>query len=156
MIIRKAKRSDIDEIIKIADQLRKAEAPLDKTKNIKLNSYLSEEYKKKELEYIASRKKIFLVAVIDEKIVGYVNGYVFENSDIYYKKPVAYLDCLCVDKSVRKQGIGESLIDEFTKMVKERGAKYIKLNAFENNIPAVSLYKKLGYEEYSVYYMKKI
>ena len=156
MIIRKAKKSDIDEIIKIADQLRKAEAPLDKTKNIKLNSYLSEEYKKKELEYIASRKKIFLVAVIDEKIVGYVNGYVFENSDIYYKKPVAYLDCLCVDKSVRKQGIGESLIDEFTKMVKERGAKYIKLNAFENNIPAVSLYKKLGYEEYSVYYMKKI
>ncbi len=156
MIIRKAKKSDIDEIIKIADQLRKAEAPLDKTKNIKLNSYLSEEYKKKELEYIASRKKIFLVAVIDEKIVGYVNGYVFENSDIYYKKPVAYLDCLCVDKSVRKQGIGQSLIDEFTKMVKERGAKYIKLNAFENNIPAVSLYKKLGYEEYSVYYMKKI
>ena len=156
MIIRKAKKSDIDEIIKIADQLRKAEAPLDKTKNIKLNSYLSEEYKKKELEYIASRKKIFLVAVIDENIVGYVNGYVFENSDIYYKKPVAYLDCLCVDKSVRKQGIGESLIDEFTKMVKERGAKYIKLNAFENNIPAVSLYKKLGYEEYSVYYMKKI
>jgi len=156
MIIRKAKRSDIDEIIKIADQLRKAEAPLDKTKNIKLNSYLSEEYKKKELEYIASRKKIFLVAVIDEKIVGYVNGYVFENSDIYYKKPVAYLDCLCVDKSVRKQGIGQSLIDEFTKMVKERGVKYIKLNAFENNIPAVSLYKKLGYEEYSVYYMKKI
>lgn len=156
MIIRKAKKSDIDEIIKIADQLRKAEAPLDKTKNIKLNSYLTDEYKKKELEYIASRKKIFLVAVIDEKIVGYVNGYVFENSDIYYKKPVAYLDCLCVDKSVRKQGIGESLIDEFTKMVKERGAKYIKLNAFENNIPAVSLYKKLGYEEYSVYYMKKI
>ena len=156
MIIRKAKKRDIDEIIKIADQLRKAEAPLDKTKNIKLNSYLTDEYKKKELEYIASRKKIFLVAVIDEKIVGYVNGYVFENSDIYYKKPVAYLDCLCVDKSVRKQGIGESLIDEFTKMVKERGAKYIKLNAFENNIPAVSLYKKLGYEEYSVYYMKKI
>ena len=36
MIIRKAKKSDIDEIIKIADQLRKAEAPLDKTKNIKL------------------------------------------------------------------------------------------------------------------------
>ena len=156
MIIRKAKKNDIDEIIRIADQLRKTEAPLDKTKNIKYDSYLSDVYKKRELEYIASRKKIFLVALIDEKIVGYVNGYIVENSEVYYYEPVAYLDCLCVDKTVRNQGIGRKLIDEFTNIVKNKGAKYVKLNAFENNIPAVTLYKKLGYEEYSVYYIKKI
>lgn len=156
MIIRKAKKSDIDEIIRIADQLRKTEAPLDKTRNMKDDSYLSDIYKKRELKYISSRKKIFLVAVLDGKIVGYVNGYIVENSEIYYYEPIAYLDCLCVDKTVRNQGIGKCLIDEFTSVVKSKGAKYIKLNAFENNIPAVTLYKKLGYEEYSVYYMKKI
>ena len=156
MIIRKAKKSDIDDIIRIADQLRKAEAPLDKTKNLKYDSYLSDVFREKELKYITSRKKIFLVAVLDEKIVGYINGYIFEKSNVYYLEPVAYLDCLCVDKSVRRQGIGKRLIDEFTSIVKEKGAKYIKLNAFENNIPAVNLYKKEGYEEYSVYYMKKL
>ncbi len=41
-------------------------------------------------------------------------------------------------------------------IVKKKGAKYVKLNAFESNIPAVSLYKKEGFEKYSVYYMKKI
>ena len=122
MIIRKAKKSDIDEIIRIADQLRKTEARLDKTQNMKDDSYLSNVYRKKELKYISSRKKIFLVGIIDNKIVGYINGYIVENSDVYYKEPVAYLDCLCVDESVRKQGIGKELIDEFTNIVKSRGA----------------------------------
>jgi len=156
MIIRKAKKSDIEDILILADQLIKAEAPLDKTKNLKEDSYLSEIYREKELEYITSKKKIFLVAENDEKVVGYVNGYIVENSEIYYKETVAYLDCLCVDKTVRKQGIGKKLIDEFSNTVKEKGAKYVKLNAFENNIPAVNLYKKEGFEEYSIYYMKKI
>lgn len=156
MIIRKAKKSDIDDIIRLADQLRKTEAPLDKTKNIKEDSYLSDIYIEKELKYISSRKKIFLVAEIDKKIIGYVNGYIVENPDIYYREPVAYLDCLCVDKVSRKQGIGKKLIDEFSSIVKKKGAKYVKLNAFENNTPAVNLYKKEGFEEYSIYYMKKI
>ena len=69
---------------------------------------------------------------------------------------MAYLDCLCVDKASRKQGIGKKLIDEFSSIVKKKGTKYVKLNAFENNTPAVSLYKKEGFEEYSIYYMKKI
>ena len=156
MIIRTAKKSDIEDIIRLADQLRKTEAPLDKTKNIKEDSYLSDVYREKELKYISSRKKIFLVAEIDKKIIGYVNGYIVENSDIYYRDPVAYLDCLCVDKVSRKQGVGKQLIDEFSSIVKKKGAKYVKLNAFENNTPAVNLYKKEGFEEYSIYYMKKI
>ena len=154
MVIRKAKKNDIDEIIKLADQLRKTEACLDK--NLKSDSYLSDDYKERQLKYISSRKKIYLVLELDGKLVGYVNGYVVENTDIYYKGQIAYLDCLCVDKSVRKQGLGKKLIDEFTKVVKKKGVKYIKLNAFENNIPAVNLYKKEGFEEYSIYYMKKI
>ena len=156
IIIRRAKKSDIEDIIRLADQLRKTEAPLDKTKNIKEDSYLSDVYREKELKYISSRKKIFLVAEIDKKIIGYVNGYIVENSDIYYRDPVAYLDCLCVDKDSRKQGIGKKLIDEFSDIVNKKGAKYVKLNAFKNNTPAVNLYKKEGFEEYSIYYMKKI
>ena len=156
MIIKKSKKSDIENIIRLADQLRKTEAPLDKTKNIKEDSYLSDVYREKELKYISSRKKIFLVAEIDKKIIGYVNGYIVENSDVYYRDPVAYLDCLCVDKVSRKQGVGKELIDEFSSIVKKKGAKYVKLNAFENNTPAVNLYKKEGFEEYSIYYMKKI
>ena len=37
--------------------------------------------------------------------------------------------------------------------IDHRYAKYIKLNAFENNTPAVSLYKKQGFKNHSVFYM---
>jgi ribosomal protein S18 acetylase RimI-like enzyme len=73
-----------------------------------------------------------------------------------FKVKVKNLKGMCVDKKVRKQGIGKKLIDAFSDIAKKKGAKYVKLNAFENNIPAISLYKKEGFEEYSVYYMKKI
>lgn len=156
MNIRKAKKGDIDDILKLADQLRRTEVPLDKTKNLKADSYLSDEYRDHELKYIVARSKIFLVAEDNGQVIGYVNGYINKKSEIYYKEPVAYLDCLCVDKTARKRGIGKKLIDEFCNVVKKKGARYVKLNAFENNIPAVSLYKKEGFEEYSIYYMKRI
>lgn len=154
MTVRKAKKSDIDDIIRLADQLRKTEAILDK--NLKDDAYLSDVYRERQLKYISSRNKIFLVLEIDGNLVGYVNGYLVENNDVYYKEPVAYLDCLCIDKSVRKQGLGKKLLDEFINVAKKKGIKYVKLNAFESNIPAVNLYKKEGFEEYSVYYMKRI
>lgn len=61
MTIRKAKKSDIDDIIKVADQLRKTEALLDKTNNIKEDSYLSDIYREKQLKYITSKKRFFLL-----------------------------------------------------------------------------------------------
>jgi len=69
MIIRKAKKSDIEDILILADQLRKTEAPLDKTKNLKEVSYLSAIYREKELKYITSRKKVFLVAENDDLLL---------------------------------------------------------------------------------------
>ena len=42
------------------------------------------------------------------------------------------------------------------KIVKGKDAKFIKLNAFEDNVPAIDLYKKAGFKEYSIYYMKPI
>lgn len=36
------------------------------------------------------------------------------------------------------------------------GAKYIQILAFPNNKPAMDLYKKFGYDIYSVYLSKKI
>lgn len=156
MIIRKAGMSDIEEILNLAYQLRKTEAKFDKNNNIKEDACQSDFYRKKTIKYISSRKKIFLVAENNNKVVGYINGFIEENAEIFHKKPIAYLDNLCVAKEARRQGIGKNLIDEFNKIVKEKGAGFVKLNAFKNNIPAVKLYEQEGFEEYSVYYIKKI
>ncbi len=151
--IRKAKKGDFDKILKLAKELYEAELPFDK--NLKKNYYNNKKEIKDLKKSISSRKKTFLVAQQDDDIIGYVDGYLIDKEETYIEK-VAYLDHLCVSKKYRKQGIGKILIDEFTKIMKEKSAKFIKLNAFENNVPAVSLYKKENFKEYSIYYMKEI
>lgn len=151
--IRKAKKTDFDKILKLSKELHEAELPFDK--NLNKNYYNNKKTIKDLKKSISSREKLFLVAELDNDVIGYVNGYLIDKEEAYIEK-VAYLDHLCVNEKYRKQGIGKMLIDEFTSMMKEKNAKFIKLNAFESNIPAVSLYKKEDFKEYSIYYMKEI
>ena len=152
MNIRKVSINDYDSVISLYKQLYDAEKVFDD--NLVRKYIVDEKQEAKIIKRIKSRKEIFLVAEIDNKIVGLVDGYIIES--IYYNKKVSYLDHLCVDKKYRNNDIGYKLIEEFGKVAKKKGAEYIKLNAFENNIPAVSLYKKYGFEEHSIYYIKKI
>lgn len=151
--IRKAKKADFNKILKLAKELHEAELPFDK--NLNKNYYNNKKEIKDLKKSISSRKKVVLVAESDNDVIGYVNGYLMDKEEAYIEK-VAYLDQLCVSEKCRKQGVGKMLINEFTKIMKEKNAKFIKLNAFENNIPAVSLYEKEGFKEYSIYYMKEI
>ena len=152
MNIRKTIINDFNGVINLYKQLFEAEKVFDE--NIIKTYKIDEKEEKKIKKRIRSRKVIFLVAEIDDKIVGLIDGYIIES--IYFKEKIAYLDHLCVDEKYRNNGIGSKLIEKFSDVSKSKGAKYIKLNAFENNIPAVSLYNKYGFEEYSIFYMKSI
>lgn len=153
ILIRKAKEEDFDSILSLANQLYEAEQPFDK--NIKDGYYNTEEGRKELLKNIKSRKRMFFVATLENAIVGFVDGFIINKEDVYIEK-LAYLDRISVDCKYKNKGIGSKLIDKFTGTVKDKGAKYIKLNVFRNNIPAISLYEKNNFKEYSVFYMKKI
>lgn len=152
MDIRKAKIEDYDKIIELYRELYDAEKVFDK--NLTNIYNVSNKQKENILKRIKSRKEIFLVAEENNEIIGVVDGYIIDNSNHIEK--VGYLDHLCVYKNYRKHGIGEKLIEEFTSKMKNKKVTYLKLNAFEKNLPAIGLYKKMGFEEYSIYYMKKI
>lgn len=153
VIIRKANKKDLKRIVELFSELYIAEQPFDS--NLKDGYYETKNGKKGILKDIKNKKEIFLVAIIDDIIVGIVDGHVYDKEDLYIEK-VAYLSRLVVDKNYKNKGIATRLINEFTNEVKKENVKFIKLNAFESNTPAVSLYKKEGFNEYSVFYMKKI
>ena len=75
---------------------------------------------------------------------------------IWYKEKVGILEHVCVKKEDRKNKIASNLLKEFESRITNMGAKYIQILAFPNNKPAMDLYKKFGYEMYSVYLNKKI
>lgn len=150
MNIRKVKIDDYEQIIELYKELYDAEKIFD--------ANLSDVYEVSDPEIIKkrikSRKEIFLVAEENNKIVGLIDGYIIDNR--HHIEKVGYLDHLCVRMEYQNQGIGRYLIEKFSDKMKNKNVAYLKLNAFEKNLPAISLYKKLGFKEHSIFYIKNI
>lgn len=152
MKIRSAKIDDCDAITSLYKQLYDTEKAFDD--NL-INEYIIDDKQLKSIrKKINSRKEILLVAEMDQKIVGVIDGYIIDS--IHYKEKVSFLEHLCVDKKYRKKRIATELIQEFSNKSKEKGAPYIKLYAFEKNSNAIKLYNKLGFVESTILYNKKI
>ena len=66
------------------------------------------------------------------------------------------LQNVVVDESARGTGYGKRLCSAIITKAKESGAKYSWLQVVKDNIPAVKLYDRLGYEKlYTYWYMRK-
>lgn len=59
----------------------------------------------------------------------------------------AYVSCMCVDEEYRKMGVATELLRECENVAKKWGFNLLCLHCYEDNIPGISLYKQLGYEE---------
>jgi len=83
-----------------------------------------------------------VVAFKDNKPVGIVkNGVRLVNG-----KKIAWNGGTGVASELRKQGIGQILMDETLKIYKEEGVDLATLEAISENERAIALYKKIGYE----------
>ena len=143
MIIRRAKKNDIDEILRLLRQVLEVHA------DIRPDLFISgtTKYTKEELERIIDdEKRPIFVAVEDDKVLGYVfceiDDFPKRNAMIAYK--TLYIDDLCVDESERGKGIGKQLFDYVKDYAKEIGCKEITLNVWEGNDSAQAFYEKMG------------
>lgn len=88
-------------------------------------------------------KAIFLVALKDNTVVGYLIGLVLEKP---WRKisTVCSLDEIGVSEAYQNQGIGSTLFDALKKECKKRKIHDITLSVYANNTAAVDFYKKMG------------
>lgn len=91
---------------------------------------------KSELESEISK---YIVAKENENIVGFA-GIIILPDDIEITNIVT-------KKSERKKGIGYLLLEKIIEMSKETKKEFISLEVNENNIIAINLYKKFGFEK---------
>lgn len=55
------------------------------------------------------------------------------------------LEDLFVRPDVRRGGLGAALVEAALKRARERGARWIELDAYEDNEPAIALYERYGF-----------
>jgi len=75
---------------------------------------------------------------------------------VLYSKPHAELTELFVVENHRQRGIGGELIAYAEQIARQKGARSILVQTGDDNIPALSLYRKYGYEKYDLVLKKRL
>lgn len=134
MLIRRMTLEDIPEVVEIENQC------------------FSQPWSEKSFQDSLTREDtIFLVCVEDdlaggEEVMSRVTGYI----GLYLSFEEASVTNVAVSPSFRKKGYGEALVTAAKEAVREAGAECIFLEVRQSNEPAISLYKKLGFEELGI------
>jgi len=100
----------------------------------------------KRLVFIAWQKYPELVPV------GYISGSISEWQTLY-KKRVATLENIFVEKAHRGNDIGTMLIQAFELAAKEQNAQSIRINCLFTN-PACDFYQKKGFTKHAIQFIK--
>ncbi len=100
--------------------------------------YLEHQAPKMSPEYIG--KETIKVLVVANKVVGFIG---------YYKKKFyeGFIHFLAIDEAYRGKHYGEKLMRHAINDLFYQGADLIRVETRTNNIPAITLYKRLGFEE---------
>jgi ribosomal protein S18 acetylase RimI-like enzyme len=146
MKIRKARKSDWEEYSNMKEHDFKEYGEL-----IGHEIKYSKDESKKEFDRILKSKSDFLILAEDKsQLAGFIHG-VIEINAFSRKGKIEYI---FISNNFRKKGLATKLINEFYKILKLKKINYVNLKVNVNNIGAIKLYKKLGFETTN-YIMRK-
>lgn len=95
-----------------------------------------------------------VLAKTADKAVGFALVRVVPS--VLYSTPHAELTELYVLEEFRQRGIASGLIAFAEQVAVQKGARSILVQTGDDNLPALALYKKLGYEEYDLTLKKRL
>ena len=72
------------------------------------------------------------------------------------KKKVGYIEEFFLVEKFRGKGISTRLMNETIKWFKQKKIEFVSLCVFTKNKGVVNVYKKFGFESFSIYMRKKI
>jgi ribosomal protein S18 acetylase RimI-like enzyme len=152
--IRKATEEDFNSLKEIKLLSKKEELKYSEAiKDIDDNKEQYYNYLKKDLRYI--NRGIF-IAIKGRKIMGMVLAQYFKPLPIskYHRK--GYISNLYIIQQYRNIGIGKELVLKAKEWLKKNHTEHVTLEIHIDNKPALELYRKLGFNKYTMKLSKKI
>ena len=148
MLIRKAEKKDIGDVIKLGiDFLNYHKnfdpyfAPSNNIKNL---------YKKYFSKYLNSKNKLLLVAQQDDNIIGFATADIQKGSELFRIKLTGLIEYIFVTDGHRKQGIGDEFLKEVLKWFKIKKIKYITISVHSENKIGRKAWRKYGFKEFII------
>jgi RimJ/RimL family protein N-acetyltransferase len=143
-ITRKATLKDLPTLLKFEQGVIEAERPLDPTiKDGKINYYDIS-------DLITNKNSAVFVVEINNDIVA--SGYVKIKDDKHYlkHKKQGYLGFMFVPETKRGKGLNQLIIDALLNWCKEKNIFEIRLDVYEDNLPAIRAYEKVGFKKHMI------
>jgi ribosomal-protein-alanine N-acetyltransferase len=117
---------------------------LDTLYQIEKQCFEQEAFTKQQLAYLLTdNSTLRLAAFVNDKIVGFLISRV----DIERKALFGHIITVEVTPAYRRQGVAQKLLQDTEAIFKHHGIEECRLEVRENNVAALSLYRKLGYQE---------
>lgn len=92
-----------------------------------------------------SEPEHILVAVSDEKVVGFAMGTIIKKARSAWS--YGHLLWLGVDSSFARQGVGNMLFEQFRTNMKKEGVRILLIDTQADNEPAINFFRKIGFEK---------
>ena len=108
----------------------------------KLDKLKDKDLKSMFVESLKDKNSKTIVAIDNEKTVGYIIFSIRERPPFYKIKKRGHVSALLIHKDYRRKGIAARLLDEAKKWFKSKGVKYFDLETSINNLGAVKFYSK--------------
>lgn len=139
IVIRKAIKEDKTILNHLFEELLLYERKYDSNikSDVKILSYFD---KRIDLE-----NNIILVALVDDKIIGYIYGDIDIDNKVK-KELEANIHMLYITEEYRNKKIGTNLLNEMINIFKQNNVKYVFISNLLNNDTAKHLYEKLGFD----------
>lgn len=96
------------------------------------------------IESLESDNSATIIALVDEKIVGYASVAVHEQARFYKIKKVGHISALMVAKEYRCRGIATRILAEAKACFRRQGIMYYTFYTAVSNRAAIRLYEKNG------------
>ena len=139
---RQAKFKDIENIIKLCNEVFEENTDLHSAKTIFLNNQ-------------DDTNQIYLIGYIDNKIIAHTKisiiPTIFDKTSTY-----AILNHVCVKKEYRHQKIATQMLQECEKICHSKGCTSLKLYSSNFRTAAHSLYQSFGFENQNLTFFSKI
>ncbi|GAA3553258.1 GNAT family N-acetyltransferase [Snuella lapsa] len=142
--VRKATLKDLPTLLEFEQGVIEAERPMDPTiKDGNIHYYDI-------AELITSDQSEVFVVEINNDIVA--SGYVKIKSDRHYlkHKQQGYLGFMFVPEKHRGQGLNKLIIDALIAWCSNRNIFEIRLDVYNDNIPAIKAYEKAGFKKHMI------
>lgn len=141
--VRMLRREDYPQVLRIFRQLHKIHSDL------RPDYYYASDIPITEERYVMLLEEgmQILGAMDGETLAGMCFYQWMPNNSNSLVKPrkTILLDDICVDVAYRRQGVGEMLCRKAIEIAKAENADAVELGVWAENLPAVALYRKMGF-----------